>query len=129
MQLTSHQFKARSREKLADANLQGALKKLQGNFVKGRADRVAELENFPAIRDAAARQTRLNAQLNAPYSAEDDVTHTLRVHATPYGLPNAMLEIRNDLIGSPEAEEAMAEALAPVLNMGLVEIQKQAKAS
>ena len=54
MQLTSHQFKARSREKLADANLQGALKKLQGNFVKGRADRVAELDNFDAIRDAAA---------------------------------------------------------------------------
>ena len=54
MQLTSPQFKTRSREKLADANLQAALKKLQGNFVKGRADRVAELENFPAIRDAAA---------------------------------------------------------------------------
>jgi L-lactate dehydrogenase complex protein LldF len=54
MQLTSHLFKARSREKLADANLQAALKKLQGNFVKGRADRVADLENFPAIRDAAA---------------------------------------------------------------------------
>ena len=54
MQLTAHQFKTRSREKLADVNLQGALKKLQGNFVKGRADRVAELENFPAIRDAAA---------------------------------------------------------------------------
>jgi L-lactate dehydrogenase complex protein LldF len=54
VQLTSPQFKTRSREKLADANLQAALKKLQGNFVKGRADRVAELENFPAIRDAAA---------------------------------------------------------------------------
>jgi len=54
MQLTSHQFKSRSREKLVDVKLQAALKKLQGNFVKGRADRVAELENFPAIRDAAA---------------------------------------------------------------------------
>ncbi|HTE15967.1 MAG TPA: (Fe-S)-binding protein, partial [Burkholderiales bacterium] len=54
MQLTAHQFKSRAREKLADANLQGALKKLQGNFVKGRADRIAELDNFPAIRDAAA---------------------------------------------------------------------------
>ena len=54
MQLTSHQFKARAREKLADVNLQGALRKLQGNFVKGRADRVAELENFSQIRDAAA---------------------------------------------------------------------------
>ena len=77
---------------------------------------------------AAARHTRLDAQLNAPYSAADDVTHTLRVHATPYGLPNAMLEVRNDLIASPEAEQTMADLLAPVLNMGLVEIQRQAKA-
>ncbi len=82
-----------------------------------------------ALRDAAGRHTRLNAQLNAPYSAADDVTHTLRVHATPYGLPNAMLEIRNDLIADEAAQEAMAAQLAPVINMGVAEIQKQAKAS
>lgn len=77
----------------------------------------------------AARKTRLQAELNSPYSATDDVTHTLRLHATPYGLPNAMLEIRQDLIASDAACDAMAETLAPVINMGLVEIQKQAKAS
>ncbi len=82
-----------------------------------------------AVLTAAQKLTRLNTQLNAPYSAVDGVTHTLRLHATPYGLPNVMLEIRNDLIGSTDAEEAMAEQLAPVLNMGLTEIQKQAKAS
>jgi predicted N-formylglutamate amidohydrolase len=82
-----------------------------------------------AINDAARRLTRLNAQLNAPYSAADDVTHTLRLHATPYGLPNAMLEIRNDLIADSAAADRMAETLAPVINMGLTEIQKQAKAS
>ena len=58
----------------------------------------------------------------------DDVTHTLRLHATPYSLPNAMLEVRNDLIATADAQQAMAETLAPVLNMGLEEIQKQAKA-
>ena len=78
---------------------------------------------------SAARKTRLQAELNSPYSAADDVTHTLRLHATPYGLPNAMLEIRNDLIATDAACDAMAETLAPVINMGLVEIQKQAKAS
>jgi predicted N-formylglutamate amidohydrolase len=77
----------------------------------------------------AAGQTRLDARLNEPYSALDDVTHSLRVLATPYGLPNAMLEVRNDLIADQQAEEAMAETLAPVLNMGLIEIQRQAKAS
>ena len=76
----------------------------------------------------AAQTTRLVAELNQPYSAADDVTHTLRVAATPYGLPNAMLEVRNDLIASAAAEQVMADALAPVLNMGLVEIQRQAKA-
>ena len=43
------------------------------------------------------------------------MTHTLRLQATPYGLPNAMLEIRNDLIATPEAETQMAATLAPVL--------------
>lgn len=53
MQLTSQRFKQTAHAKLADANLQAALNKLQGNFVKGRAERVAELDNFEAIRDAA----------------------------------------------------------------------------
>jgi predicted N-formylglutamate amidohydrolase len=81
------------------------------------------------IVQAARQLTPLRSELNAPYSAADDVTHTLRLQATPYGLPNAMLELRNDLIASPAAEQAMADQLAPVLNMGLVEIQRQAKAS
>ncbi|MDO8986294.1 N-formylglutamate amidohydrolase [Cypionkella sp.] len=82
-----------------------------------------------AILNAAHKLTGLQAELNAPYSAADDVTHTLRVQATPYALPNAMLEIRNDLIATPEAAEVMADQLAAVLNLGLVEIQRQAKAS
>ena len=84
---------------------------------------------LPARSTRRHATTQLRGRLNAPYSAADDVTHTLRVMATPYGLPNAMLEIRNDLIATAAAEDAMAEILAPVLNMGLVEIQKQAKAS
>jgi predicted N-formylglutamate amidohydrolase len=81
-----------------------------------------------AVHHAAQRMSRLVTELNAPYSAADDVTHTLRVAATPYGLHHAMLEIRNDLIASAPAQDAMADQLAPVLNMGLVEIQRQAKA-
>lgn len=82
-----------------------------------------------AIHAAARRLTPLRAEVNQPYSAADDVTHTLALHATPYGLANVMLELRNDLIASPDAEERMAEMLAPVLNVGIEEIQKQAKAS
>ena len=68
-----------------------------------------------AILAEALARTSLRSELNEPYSAKDDVTHTLRLQATPYDLPNAMLEIRNDLIATPEAETAMAATLAPVL--------------
>ncbi len=81
-----------------------------------------------AIHTQARKQTRLNAELNSPYSAADDVTHTLRLHATPYGLPSGMLEIRSDLIGTPEAEEAMADKLALVLATALAGVTTQAKA-
>lgn len=72
-----------------------------------------------AILDAARTRTTLKAAMNEPYSAQDDVTHTLRLQATPYGLPNAMLEIRNDLIATPDAETQMAATLAPVLAAAL----------
>lgn len=101
---------------------------------------VARAVEFGVIHDAddalaravvavASQKTQLNVQLNAPYSAADQVTHSLRLHATPYGLPNVMLELRNDLIATPEQVSDMADQLAVVLNMGLVEIQRQAKAS
>jgi len=64
----------------------------------------------------ARARTGLRAELNAPYCAADGVTHTLRLHAVPYGLPNAMLEVRNDLIATATAEAAMADTLAPVLS-------------
>jgi len=54
MQVTSMHFKATASTKLSNANLQSALKRLQGNFVRGRADRVAELGNYEEIRSAAA---------------------------------------------------------------------------
>src|SRR3970282_2235577 len=54
MQITSMHFKATASAKLSNANLQSALKRLQGNFVRGRADRVAELGNYEEIRSAAA---------------------------------------------------------------------------
>jgi len=54
MQVASMHFKARAGGKLADGKLQAALRKLQNNFVKGRAERILELDNFEEIRTAAA---------------------------------------------------------------------------
>lgn len=75
-----------------------------------------------AVLAGAQAQGRLLSALNEPYSAADDVTHTLRVQATPYGLPNVMLEVRNDLIATPDAEAATADLLAPVLAGAVAEL-------
>lgn len=72
-----------------------------------------------AVLAEAKARTRLDCRLNEPYSAADEVTHTLRLQATPYGLRNVMLEIRNDLIADPSAEAAMGDLLAPVLAAAL----------
>lgn len=68
-----------------------------------------------AVAALARQMTGLRVELNQPYSAADGVTHTLKLHATPYGLAHVMLEIRNDLIAAPSEEERMADTLAPVL--------------
>ena len=79
-----------------------------------------------AIVAEAKARTALKTGLNEPYSAADDVTHTLRLHATPYGLTNAMLEIRNDLIATPEAEATMSATLAPVLAAAIAALPRAA---
>lgn len=52
---------------------------------------------------------------NQPYGPADGVTHTLRAHALPRGLPNVMIEVRNDLIADPAAQAAMGALLADAL--------------
>ncbi len=75
-----------------------------------------------AITERADRETGLMCRLNEPYSAADGVAHTLALHATPLGLAHAMLEIRNDLIATPETQQAMALRLAPVIRVALEEV-------
>ena len=82
-------------------------------------------DGMPALAEAIvaeAGDTGLKTELNAPYSAEDHVTHTLRLHALPYGLENAMLELRNDLIATWEAQQALAARLAPALARALAQM-------
>lgn len=62
-----------------------------------------------------AQGSGLRVALNEPYSATDGVTHTLREHAIKRGLPNVMIEVRNDLIDTPKGVNRMAGLLAPIL--------------
>lgn len=68
---------------------------------------------------AAAGGCGLLTRLNEPYSARGDVAHTTRMHAGPLRLRNVMLELRNDLIATPESQTAMAARLAPLLTAAL----------
>lgn len=78
---------------------------------------------------AEAPELGLRTELNVPYSAADHVTHTLRLHALPYGLENAMLELRNDLIATSEAQKAIASRLAPVLSRAIARVSEVACAA
>lgn len=44
---------------------------------------------------------------NDPYGPDDGVTHSLKLHAVSRGLPNAMIEIRNDLLAEAHGRDAV----------------------
>lgn len=68
---------------------------------------------------AVASASSLTIRLNEPYGPADGVTHTLKEHAIPNGYPNLMIEIRNDLIATPEQQEQIASQLAGWLETAL----------
>lgn len=61
---------------------------------------------------------------NEPYGPVDGVTHTVAAHATPHQHPNVMLEVRNDLIATPQAQADMARQLAGWLTQAVSDMQK-----
>lgn len=82
-------------------------------------------DDLPALAQAIIAQADdlgLKTAINQPYSAADHVTHTLRLHALPYRLDNAMLELRNDLIATPAMQAALAKKLAPVLSRAVAQL-------
>lgn len=72
-----------------------------------------------AMLNEAAGWSDLVVRRNEPYGPEDGVTHTLRVDAIARGLPNVMIEIRNDLIATPETQAAMAMKLADLVSLAV----------
>jgi len=65
-----------------------------------------------AMLQTAAAYLDNDVQRNAPYGADDGVTHTLQEHGIQHGHLNVMLEIRNDLIATSEQQLAMAQAIS-----------------
>lgn len=52
---------------------------------------------------------------NEPYGPGDGVTHTLKLQAIARGIPNVMIEIRNDLIGEEAGQRGWADRLADII--------------
>ena len=52
---------------------------------------------------------------NEPYSPKDNVDYTIRRHGRERGLPNVMIEIRNDLVANEAAQREWVERLAGAL--------------
>lgn len=61
-----------------------------------------------------------DVRLNEPYSAHDGVAHTLDLHGARNDLPSVMIEIRNDLIQTPEAQSVMGQYLCDWISQALV---------
>lgn len=59
---------------------------------------------------------------NDPYGPADGVTHSLKLHALPRGLPNVMIEIRNDLLASSDGADAVFAVLSRNLARGLARV-------
>ncbi|MCP5080592.1 MAG: N-formylglutamate amidohydrolase [Alphaproteobacteria bacterium] len=76
-----------------------------------------------AMLAAAPRHTTMNTLRNEPYGPEDGVTHTLKLHGLSNGVPNVMIEIRNDLVATPEACKQVAEMLHGLISEALAEVQ------
>lgn len=57
----------------------------------------------------------LRFRRNDPYGPADGVTHTLQTHGVRTGVMNVMIEIRNDLISTPDQQSTMATMLAGLL--------------
>lgn len=70
------------------------------------------LENPQAV-------TGLKSARNDPYGPDDGVTHSLQLHGIARGLPNVMLEVRNDLLRGPEQRQEIAEKLARLIEIAL----------
>jgi predicted N-formylglutamate amidohydrolase len=75
-----------------------------------------------AILEAAADHDAHVVRRNEPYGPNDGVTHTLIEHGVSKGRPNVMIEVRNDLIRTADAQREMASLLAGWLRQAVEQI-------
>lgn len=65
------------------------------------------------------RDPELTVGDNEPYSARASYEYTLNAHARKRALPHCSLEVRQDLIDTPDAARTWARRLAPAINIAV----------
>ncbi len=59
---------------------------------------------------------------NEPYGPADGVTHSLKIHGIARGIPNVMIEVRNDLVGDAAGLQRISAWLNPLLAAALADV-------
>lgn len=67
------------------------------------------------VSGALKAHSKMNVLENEPYGPIDGVTHTLAEHALPRDIYNVMIEIRNDLVATPEGQAKIAKLLCEAI--------------
>ena len=89
----------------------GAARSVELGILHGEDDRFAT-----AMMQHLPDSLPFTARLNEPYAPADGVMHTLDLHGAANGLRSVMIEVRNDLIATGQAQKAMAGLLADWIN-------------
>ncbi|RKF13425.1 N-formylglutamate amidohydrolase [Roseovarius spongiae] len=64
---------------------------------------------------------------NEPYGPADGVTHSLQIHGIAQRLPNVMIEVRNDLLRTPEDIARIGDELLTMIGPALVHLGLQSQ--
>lgn len=72
---------------------------------------------------AEASESAYDVQLNAPYGADDGVSHMVDRHGSANSLPNVMIEVRNDLAIDAIEREKIGTELVAWLESALVGLE------
>lgn len=96
-------------------------------FGKPRATEIGILHDSDTrLADAMIAQSdaiTLGVERNQPYGPDDGVTHSLRLHGISNGIANVMIEVRNDLIDTPDAQRDVAHQLLALLRPALASLE------
>lgn len=71
---------------------------------------------------AAAKLPHRQVERNQPYGPADGVTHSLQLHGLAHGLPNVMIEVRNDLLQTPDDIAQMGDELLSLIRPALIHL-------